>query len=40
MVIKEVNLETVCGVTSKLSGEYIAGGGICRKIQCWKVIIN
>ena len=37
MIIKQAELETVCGITSKLPENAFAGGGICRKIQCGEI---
>lgn len=34
MIIKEVNLETVCGYTSKLPDNQKPEIGVCRKIKC------
>ena len=38
MVIRNINLETVCGITSKLPENDTSGDCICRKIQRRKVI--
>ena len=38
MIIKEVNLETVCGYTSKTAGQPKTGNCVCRKIKCRKII--
>ena len=40
MVIKNVELETVCGITSTLPDNDTSGGRICRKIECGKVIFD
>ena len=40
MVIKNVNLETVCGITSVSAREYKTGDRICGKIKCRKIIAD
>lgn len=38
MVIKNVELEIVCGVTSKLPRSEPSGSCFCRKIKCRKIV--
>ena len=40
MIIRDVNLETVCGVTSKLPDNTTAGVRFCRKVKCRKILID
>ena len=40
MVIKQVNLETVCGVTEHAAAEYKGGGCICRQIKCGEIFAD
>ncbi len=40
MVIKNVSLDIVCGITSKLPDTNRPGGCICRKIKCGKIIAD
>ncbi len=40
MVIKNVNLETVCGITSVLPKNTKTGDRICGKIKCRKIIAD
>ena len=38
MIIKDVNLETVCGITSTAAGKYTAGIRVCRQIKRRQIV--
>ncbi len=40
MIIRDVNLETVCGVTSKLPDNTLPEFAFCRKIKCGKILFD